>query len=39
MRDDDIDTEPDKFLGELLGAIASPLGIAELDRMMFLPSE
>ena len=31
MGDDDIDAEPDEFFSELLGAIASPVGIAELD--------
>src|SRR6516165_12250287 len=31
MGDDDIDTRPDKCGGELLGAIASPIRIAELD--------
>ena len=31
MGDDDIDTEPHEFLGELLSTVASPFGIAELD--------
>ena len=31
MGDDDIDTEPDEFFGELLGTVASPLRIAKLD--------
>ena len=31
MGDDDIDAKPDEFFSELLGTIASPLGIAELD--------
>ena len=31
MGDDDIDVEPDEFFSELLGAIASPVSIAELD--------
>jgi hypothetical protein len=32
MGDDYIDIKPDELFSELLGAIASPLGIAELDR-------
>jgi hypothetical protein len=31
MGDDDIDTRPDKCSGELLGAVNSPIRIAELD--------
>ena len=31
MGDDDIDTDPHEFFGELLSTVASPLGIAELD--------
>src|SRR6266852_5754322 len=31
MRDDDIDIEPDEFFGVFLGAVAPPVGIAELD--------
>src|SRR5450631_3003601 len=31
MRDDDIDAEPDKLLSELLGAVASAVGITKLD--------
>ena len=31
MGDDDIDTGPHEFFGELLSTVASPLGIAELD--------
>src|SRR6516225_4520145 len=31
MGDDDIDAEPDEFFSELLGTIASRVGIAELD--------
>src|SRR5438105_11096796 len=31
MRNDDIGAESDKFLGVLLGTIASPVGIAKLD--------
>jgi hypothetical protein len=31
MGDDDIDAEPDEFFSELLSAIASPIGIAELN--------
>src|SRR6516165_5753672 len=35
MRNDDIGAESDKFLGVLLGAIASPVGIAKLDLDVF----
>src|SRR5882757_1826579 len=35
MRNDDIGAEPDKFLGVLLGTIASPVGIAKLDLDVF----
>jgi hypothetical protein len=31
MGHDDIDAEPHEFFSELLGTIASPIGIAELD--------
>jgi hypothetical protein len=31
MGDDDIDAKPDELFGKLLGAIASPLCIAELN--------
>ena len=32
MGDDYIDAKSDQFLSELIGAIAPPFGIAELDR-------
>jgi hypothetical protein len=35
MRNDDIGAESDKFLGVLLGTIASPVGIAKLDLDVF----
>src|SRR5438067_7624146 len=35
MRNDDIATESDKFLGVLLGTIAPPVGIAKLDLDVF----
>src|SRR5204863_690337 len=35
MRNDDIGAESDKFLGVLLGTIASPVGIANLDLDVF----
>src|SRR5262245_32913891 len=35
MRNDDIGAESDKFLGILLGTIASPVGIAKLDLDVF----
>src|SRR5882672_4702671 len=35
MRNDDIGAELDKFLGVLLGTIASPVGIAKLDLDVF----
>src|SRR5258708_18222074 len=35
MRNDDVGAESDKFLGVLLGTIASPVGIAKLDLDVF----
>ena len=34
MGDDYIDAEPDEFFSKLLGTIAPPVGIAEIDRSL-----